>query len=179
LIDINVVDHASIVRPDFYRLIDDRSYEYGDSGYLLLVHPVWIHENLPVNEKHHLHLLNVLDNLNKQRQDHHEDPSPVEDIIDPDLLAYRPRLFDQDKWTQWRLKQFTPYEQNHNNPQHGQSSSHQRLRDTYQWLPSDFIIRTDGTVDIQSSIYHLPYTENYQHDEFISFPISFSNDCCR
>ncbi|WP_147477415.1 DUF4246 family protein, partial [Corallococcus sp. AB038B] len=41
-------------------------------------------------------------------------------------------------------------------------SEHEQLRDTYQWLPSEFIIDQQGKVDILSSIHHLPPLPQYR-----------------
>jgi hypothetical protein len=45
---------------------------------------------------------------------------------------------------------------------YGKPSEHEQLRATYQWLPSECVIQTDGNVDIRSSIHHLPATPEYQ-----------------
>jgi hypothetical protein len=169
MIDVEPLDETSIIKPDFYRLIGDRNVGYGDGGQTFLVYPVWIHEHLPVSETRRGRLLGVLHALNEQRQDFHAAPSPVEDIIDPDLLAYRPRSFDRAKWIERCRRQLEPFEREARyfkrdlaNGEYAELSEHEQLRDTYQWLPSEFVIQTDGKVDIRSPIHHLPVTPEYR-----------------
>ncbi|CAF3386409.1 unnamed protein product [Rotaria sp. Silwood1] len=169
LINIENVDATPIVKPDFYRLIGDRYVQYGDGGDSFLVYPVWIQEYLPVSEKLREHLLETLQELNEQRHDHHAAPSPVEDIIDPDLLAFRPPSFERTKWIEHRRRQLEPceralryFKRDLTDGEYDHLSEHEQLRDTYQWLPSEFIVQTDGKVDIRKPILHLPVIPKYR-----------------
>jgi hypothetical protein len=93
-------------KPDFYLLHCDRRIHFGDGGYAFLTYPVWIQENLPIKQSCRERLLRVLYTLNEERQDFHPSPSPVEDIIDPDLLPYRPpSTFDRNQWIERRKRQ--------------------------------------------------------------------------
>jgi hypothetical protein len=58
-----------------------------------------------LNHSYRERLLRVLYTLNEERQDFHTSPSPVEDIIDPDLLPYRqPSTFVRNDWIKRRKK---------------------------------------------------------------------------
>lgn len=157
-------------RPDFYRLHGDRPAEFGDGGYAFLAYPVWIHEQLPVEEKRRLRLLDVLYQLNEERKDCHTAPSPVEDIIDPDLLPCRPPpAFNRDQWIERRMKQLQTderkthkFKRDLNLGEYQNLSEHEKLRDSYQWLPAEFVIDTDGKVDIRTPIHHLPVLPEYK-----------------
>lgn len=171
LIDLaEEIDENAIDKPDFYRLHGDRKVGYGDGGQDFLVYPVWIHDNLPVKDLYRQRLLNVLNELNDERRDCHPAPSPVEDIIDPDLLPFRPpSVFDRDRWIARRQKQLTNAERQQRTfkrdlgyGDYDNLSEHEKIRDTYQWLPSDFVIQTDGRVDIQTPIHHLPVLPQYR-----------------
>jgi len=87
----------------FYRLANNHHCRYADGGEDFLQYPIWINKALELN-KCRERLVEALDKLNEERQDHHVEPSPVEDIIDPDLLICRPKQFDRDVWIQWRTK---------------------------------------------------------------------------
>lgn len=165
------IDETTIDKPDFYRLDRDQETNYGDGGYSFLVYPVWIQEHLPVNESRRQRLLDVFYRLNDERQDFHPAPSPVEDIIDPDLLAYPPpTTFDRDRWIARRLRhleKFSEREARHfkrdlTDGEYNDLSEHEQIRDTYQWLPSDFVIDREGKVDIKSPIHHLPAVPKYR-----------------
>ena len=165
-----VSDDTRMCRPDFYRLHGDRDVKYGDGGQNFLVYPVWIHEQLPVKEARRKRLLHALHQLNIQRQDVHASPSPVEDIIDPDLLPQRPPAdFNRDQWIERRRQQDQGNDHqlrdfNRDLASGGYSviSEHEQLRDSYQWLPSDFVIDKDGKVDIRTPISHLPVLDEYR-----------------
>ena len=170
LVDLKTVEENSTTTlPDFYRINGDREVAYGDGGYSFMVFPVWIHNELPIKESRRQRLLDVLYQLNDQRQDFHPEPSPVEDIIDPDLLAYRPSSFDRDKWIK---RQRDSLERIRNGRRvfdrdlaegaYDNLSEHEKLRDSYQWLPSEFIIDSRGYVDIRTPIQHLPATPEYR-----------------
>ncbi|CAF3335477.1 unnamed protein product [Rotaria sp. Silwood2] len=164
------IDEKIIDKPDFYRLHGDRNIGFGDGGQAFLVYPVWIHENLPVSELHRKRLLNTLYKLNEERKDFHPYPSPVEDIIDPDLLPFRPILtFDRNQWIAQRLKQLQTseyelrqFKQYLDQRAYNDFSEHEKLRNTYQWLPSEFIIDKNGKVDIKTPIHHIPVLPEYR-----------------
>ncbi|CAF1106342.1 unnamed protein product [Didymodactylos carnosus] len=159
---------------EIYRICGDRQVEYGDGGQSDLVYPIWINERLSFPEHRRQRLTRRLLELNEQRQDFHPEPSPVEDIIDPDLLACRP--MNTRSWTERHLKELEeqkntwPYERDFRcfkrdlaQGEYDQLSDAIKLRETYQWLPSEFIIKKDGKIDICSPIYQLPViSENKQ-----------------
>ncbi|CAF4923328.1 unnamed protein product, partial [Rotaria sp. Silwood1] len=97
------------------------------------------------------------------RQDFHDYPSPVEDIIDPDLLVYQP-----DGVKQNASGYFEPSEMQ---PRLWNSREELPLCSTYQWLPSRFRICTSTSthidfteykVHIETPILHLPMNEEYE-----------------
>ena len=163
-------DGSHMRRPDFYRLHGDRDVEYGDGGRDFLVYPVWIHEQLPVKESLRKRLLHALHQLNNQRQDFHASPSPVEDIIDPDLLPQRPPAeFNRDQWIERQRKQaegkdrqLRTFNRDLTLGDYTEFSEHEQLRNSYQWIPSDFVIDKDGKVDIRTPIPHLPVLAEYR-----------------
>lgn len=165
------IDETTIVKEDFYRLHGDQEVHFGDGGYAFLIYPVWIQEHLPVSETRRQRLLDILYRLNDQRRDFHPSPSPVEDIIDPDLLAYPPpSTFDRDRWIARRLRQlellndqkFRHFKRDLNRGDYNDLSEHEQIRDTYQWLPSKFVIDREGKVDILSPIHQLPAVPRYR-----------------
>ncbi len=172
LIDLSEkIDGTTIDKPDFYRLHGDRQAEFGDGGEAFLVYPVWIHEQLPISESRRKRLLTVLQQLNEERQDFHPSPSPVEDIIDPDLLSCPPSpAFDRNQWIARRLNQLGPpdnresryFKRDIARGDYENLSEHEQLRDTYQWLPSEFVIDQHGKVDILTPIHHLPPLPQYR-----------------
>ncbi|CAF0969179.1 unnamed protein product [Didymodactylos carnosus] len=160
-----ILDNAVLPeKPDFYRLAGDRYVTYGDGGSSSLVYPVWINEHLSISESRRQRLTQALYTLNEQRQDFHQEPSPVEDIIDPDLLPNCPPSFDRQKWIeqqQDKLKNneynLRHFKRNLANGEYNDLSKHVKLRETYQWLPSEFVLtKSNGKVDILSPIHHLP-----------------------
>ncbi|UJR32942.1 hypothetical protein I4U23_020403 [Adineta vaga] len=171
MIDPNeTIDETTIQKPDFYRLHGDRLAEFGDGGEAFLAYPVWIHEQIPDVEKHRQRLLNTLYELNNQRQDFHPSPSPVEDIIDPDLLPYKPETtFNRNEWIERRKKELkgvdrklSRFKRDLNQGDYNNLSEHEQIRDTYQWIPSEFVIDTDGKVDIRTPIQHLPVSPEFK-----------------
>lgn len=172
LIDPNEeIDETSIERPDIYRITGDRQAEFGDGGEAFLSYPVWIQEKLPVSESRRQRLLNIFYQLNDERKDFHASPSPVEDIIDPDLLSYPPlSTFDRDQWAARRIRQMQMpkdrelryFKRDLAEGSYDNLSEHEKLRETYQWLPSEFVIDRNGKVDIQSPIHHLPPLSQYR-----------------
>ena len=164
------IDETIIDKPDFYRLRGDRFIEFGDGGEAFLIYPVWIHEHLPVSESCRKRLLNILYQLNQERQDFHPSPSPVEDIIDPDLLSHRPSsTFDRNQWIARKKKQLEADERRSrqfirdlNQNEYDDLSEHEQIRDRYHWLPSEFLIDKDGNVKIQTPIHHLPLLSEYE-----------------
>lgn len=166
----SVSDDGTLVLPDFYRITGDFEVAYGDGGYSHLVYPVWIQEHLPLKEYRRVRLLEHFYQLNDERKDFHEEPSPVEDIIDPDLLAYRPRQFDRRLWIENERRRLAHQERklryfnrDINQGDYNDLSEHEQLRDTYQWLPSEFTIETDGKVDIRTPIHHLPILPEFRN----------------
>ena len=164
------IDETTMNKPDFYRLHGDRQVAFGDGGQAFLTYPVWVHEHLPVSERCRKRLLNTLYQLNEQRKDFHPSPSPVEDIIDPDLLAFRPAsTFDRNEWIARQKNQMvmSSYELRHfqrdlQDGAYNHLSEHEQLRNRYQWLPSEFVIDEKGKVDIKTPIHHLPVLSEYR-----------------
>lgn len=165
------IDETTIEKSDFYRLHGDRTVHYGDGGEDFLVYPVWIQEYLPISEKRRQRLLDVLHELNNQRQDFHESPSPVEDIIDPDLLISPPKTtFNRDQWIAQELKrkeaigsrEARQFKRDIIDGDYTDLSDHEKIRSTYQWLPSNFIIDDNGKVDILTPIHQLPLLAQYR-----------------
>jgi hypothetical protein len=165
-----IIHETTIDKPDFYRLHGDHEIEYGDGGYSFLVYPVWIHENLPIKQSCRERLLHALYTLNHERKDFHPSPSPVEDIIDPDLLPYQPpSTFDRNKWIERRKKQLEKFDRQQrrfkrdlDDGEYNDLSEHEKIRDTYQWVPSEFVIDKNGKVDIRTRINHLPVLSEYK-----------------
>ena len=157
----------------FYRIAEDHFCSYGDGGEDFLEYPVWINKTSDLHECRE-RLDAGLNKLNEERQDHHDDPSPVEDIIDPDLLICRPGEFDRDTWIQWRARdhedsynlseyQFETLEEYIVAQLDEGVTDHVKLRSTYQWMPSEFVIDTHGHVTITTAIAQLERTpENEQ-----------------
>ncbi|CAF0913740.1 unnamed protein product [Adineta ricciae] len=172
MIDAEEVNNETTTpKPDFYRLHGDRYVQFGDGGSAFLAYPVWIHEQLPVSDSRRQRLTNTLYELNEKRQDHHPSPSPVEDIIDPDLLPYKPSpVFNRDRWIERRLKQLKKsdrvlrnFKRDLSRGDYNDLSEHEQIRNCYQWVPSEFVIDKDGKVDIVTPIHHLPVLTEYKH----------------
>ncbi|CAF2893734.1 unnamed protein product [Rotaria sp. Silwood2] len=157
----------------FYRLAQDCHCEYGDGGEDFLQYPIWINKSLNLN-KCRERLVQALHKLNEQRQDHQNEPSPVEDIIDPDLLICCPQKFDRDAWIEQRKKQCQDsydawnfngqtLEEKIVNEVDKEITEHVKLRSTYQWMPTVFVIDQNGHVTITTDIPQLIRTpENEQ-----------------
>lgn len=165
------IDENSIKKPDFYRIHGDRYVHFGDGGEGFLIYPVWIQEYLPISETRRQRLLNVFQELNNQRKDFHDHPSPVEDIIDPDLLTSPPQIsFNRDQWIAKELQRrktinerdARQFQRDISDGEYTDLSDHEKIRSTYQWLPSDFIIDDNGKVDIITPIHQLPLLEQYR-----------------
>lgn len=166
LVDLSEeIDETTINKPDFYRLHGDREVRYGDGGEDFLVYPVWIQEQLPISRTRRQRLLDFFHELNNQRKDFHEHPSPVEDIIDPDLLVSPPKTsFNRNQWIANELKrkliinsrEGRQFQRDIKEDAYTDLSEHEKLRSTYQWLPTDFTIDENGRVDIVSPIHQLP-----------------------
>jgi hypothetical protein len=119
--------------PVYYRLSGDWHECDSMNGIdVVLQYPVWINETLFLSEDRELcrqRLNDAFDHLNDERQDHHPYPSPVEDIVDPDLLLYSPPL---------------------------SATPNTSIRNAYQWIPSKFIVNNEtNEVRIASPICHL------------------------
>jgi hypothetical protein len=130
-------------------------------------------------------LVRALDKLNDERHDHHPEPSPVEDIIDPDLLLYHPNDFDRNAWIEWRTKEWhaeEPDDEEHLFDTEFKTveekaafevdqkiTDHVKLRSRYQWMPTNFVIDENGHVKISTNIPQLERTlENEQTYEDIA-----------
>jgi hypothetical protein len=145
----------------FYRLAEDRHCKYGDGGADFLQYPVWINKALNLN-KCRERLDKALDKLNKKRKDHHDEPSPVEDIIDPDLLVCRPDKFDRVAWIEQRTAEtgdsFEHWNSRFDTVEDDVAANadgiteHVKLRSTYQWMPTKFVIDENGHVTITTNI---------------------------
>ncbi|CAF3697679.1 unnamed protein product [Rotaria sp. Silwood1] len=66
--------------------------KHHEPEYYAVEYPIWQCDNVCGKKRMDIRyeLLRTFHKLNKQRQDFHDYPSPVEDIIDPDLLVYQP-----------------------------------------------------------------------------------------
>ena len=159
-------------RHNFYRIAVDRHCSYGDGGEDFLQYPVWINKSLNLNECRE-RLVHALNKLNEERQDHHDEPSPVEDIIDPDLLVCRPKKFDRDAWIEWRVEnlrastdssdsdsgsEFGGIEERAAHEADEEITEHVKLRSMYQWMPTIFAIDQNGHVTIETAIPQLERT---------------------
>jgi hypothetical protein len=60
--------------------------------YFAVEYPIWQRDKVCGKKRSEIRyeLLRTLKKLNEERHDVHDFPSPVEDIIDPDLLVYQP-----------------------------------------------------------------------------------------
>ncbi|UJR19560.1 hypothetical protein I4U23_022690 [Adineta vaga] len=127
-------------RQSHYRISGDwHEHDPMDGIDIICRYPVWINEKLLDNDLCRQRLLDVFDQLNNERQDHHPSPSPVEDIVDPDLLSYRP-FFNAEQ-------------------------DNLLLRNTYQWVPSKFLINNKtNEVNIVSPICHLENRNGIYND---------------
>ncbi|UJR17982.1 hypothetical protein I4U23_004883 [Adineta vaga] len=142
---------------------------YGDGGSATLQYPIWIFDGLSnsINDNNtdvREELLQTFYQLNDQRKDFHKYPSPVEDIIDPDLLPYKPsgppltlNLSSDDDHPN--------YDSDEDTTENETNATSSFLRDTYQWTPSEFRIVHDidkCEVHIETPINHLPMTQQYE-----------------
>lgn len=119
--------------PSYYRIRGDwHDYDREDGVNVVCRYPVWVNETLLEGKDGELcrqRLSDVFHLLNDKRQDHHPYPSPVEDIVDPDLLPYCPS---------------------------SSKTLNTSLRNSYQWIPSKFIVNNEtNEVSIASPICHL------------------------
>lgn len=144
----------------FRRLAEDRTCTYGDGGGLFLEFPIWVCENLVVDCRERL--LKGLNALNEERQDHHADPSPVEDIIDPDLLLCRPGEFDGKGWIKEQVNMAKADNRYYVEADDVDKDEHVQLRSTYRWLPTELRIGTDNSVEIITQISQLEQTGKNQ-----------------
>ncbi|CAF1212031.1 unnamed protein product [Didymodactylos carnosus] len=146
----------------YYRPFPDEPVTYGDGGYCNMKFPVLVYNNISLSEGHIVEesrerLLNVFYKMNEERKDFHEYPSPVEDIIDPDLLVCRPPSVPPPP-----DQPLNPLSDDTDDSRSSSSEEQQPtmpLRLTYQWIPSEFRIFEDGKVRIETPISHLPMTE--------------------
>ncbi|CAF5083578.1 unnamed protein product, partial [Rotaria sp. Silwood1] len=103
------------------------------------------------------------------------EPSPVEDIIDPDLLVCRPSQFDREIWIKKRVKGYkdVDYDRYDDDDEKLEKKAtveldkeiteHVKLRSTYQWMPAIFQIDQNSHVTITTPIPQLEKTsENEQ-----------------
>jgi hypothetical protein len=156
-----VISHDGIYyRPPAFCL---EGVSYGDSGYFSQDFPIWICGGVSecvsnfesdVREE----LLKVFYELNEQRKDFHIHPSPVEDIIDPDLLVCKPL---QPLGRSCPTVGFHWNSNAANIPTYDFST----LRGSYQWIPSIFRLsrnnENEWQVHIETPISHLPMTDEY------------------
>ena len=102
-----------------------------------------------------------------------DEPSPVEDIIDPDLLVCRPDEFDRDARIEWRVREhrdsydssnysFETLEEKVAFQLDEGVTEHVKIRSTYQWMPSEFVIDENGHVKITTDI---PQLERIHENE--------------
>ncbi|CAF4383104.1 unnamed protein product, partial [Didymodactylos carnosus] len=129
----------------YYHAFHTKTVYYGDDGSMRLQYPVWIldgkYDSSDSTSSCSTTTEALLDDfyeLNNERRDFHAHPSPVEDIIDPDLLIYRPQIADAER------------------------EEEMSLRDQYQWIPSDFRVNRNE-VHIETPICHLPMNEKYEN----------------
>ena len=128
--------------PRYYRICGDwHEYDPMDMIYIVLRYPVWVNENLFTSNELQLccqRLTKKFYEINEIRQDHHPYPSPVEDIVDPDLLLYRPNM---------------------------PPITNTSLRNSYQWIPSKFLVNNKThVVKIISPICHLENNNGIYED---------------
>ena len=129
--------------PSYYRIRGDRhEYNPDDGVDIICRYPVWVNENLISDEDDQGHfgqrLAAKFYRLNDDREDRHPRPSPVEDIVDPDLLICRPPL---------------------------SYTSATSRRHIYQWIPSKFIVNNrTNEVKIVSPICHLENQDGIYDD---------------
>lgn len=145
---------------------------YGDSGSIGMEYPIWVcgglSKSLPdTNRNVREELLEIFYRLNEERKDFHKQPSPVEDIIDPDLLVCKPiqpmapppSVLSLPRDSMYWLKDIY-------DPALRWNYDPIALRGSYQWIPSEFRIchneNDDYQVHIETPISHLPMTEEYQ-----------------
>lgn len=165
------------VEDSFYRLAEDYGCTYGDGGENFLQYPIWVNKTLKLSECRQ-RLVEALDKLNEQRKDYHDHPSPVEDIIDPDLLVCRPKQFNREKWIEWCATEhsdlYDSWDGRFETPEEkfayeldNDVTEHIKLRSTYQWMPTEFVIERNGHVTIKTSIpqlERLPENEQFYQD---------------
>lgn len=129
--------------PSYYRIRGDRhEYNPDDGVDIICRYPVWVNENLISDDDDQGHfgqrLAAKFYRLNDDREDRHPRPSPVEDIVDPDLLICRPPL---------------------------SYTSATSRRHIYQWIPSKFIVNNKtNEVKIVSPICHLENQDGIYDD---------------
>ena len=127
---------------DFYPM----GVQYGDGGEMDLEHPVWMSDALSkrisgFGTATRNQLLEVFHKTNEERQDFHKYPLPIEDIIDPDLLVCKP------------VKPVSPLPASTSSSRNSISQDsidfkkfnklnfdRLTLRESYQWIPSEFCI---------------------------------------
>jgi len=149
--------------PVMYRLAGDYRANFGDGGAAHLVYPVWIAPQLTdVDPDLRSRLLLLLRKLGNARKDFHVG-SPVKDIIDPDLC---PRLMkDEANYVLNRIAEYklrmtrgaSDHELCQSLPpdlRNGQLEPDEslKLREQYQWIPSNFEVKLNGEVEILTPI---------------------------
>jgi hypothetical protein len=145
---------------------------YGDGGYMVLKYPIWVcgglSKSIPdINTNIREELLEVFYRLNNERKDFHKYPSPVEDIIDPDLLVCKPIQPPAPPASSILSPRRHYYNiDDISDPNIRWNYDPSTLRGSYQWIPSEFRIchneNDDYQVHIETPISHLPMTEEYQ-----------------
>ncbi|CAF3855440.1 unnamed protein product [Rotaria sp. Silwood1] len=164
---------SELCTDEFYRLAKDFHCSYGNGGDSFLQYPVWINESMKLNECRE-RLVQALHKHNNQRQNHQHEPSPVEDIIDPDLLVCRPSQFDREIWIKKRVKEYKDDDYNRYDDDDEKLENkttieldkeiieHVKLRSTYQWMPAVFQIDQNSHVTITTPI---PQLERISENE--------------
>eukprot|EP01113_Clastostelium_recurvatum_P001134 TRINITY_DN10470_c0_g3_i1.p1 TRINITY_DN10470_c0_g3~~TRINITY_DN10470_c0_g3_i1.p1 ORF type:complete len:622 (+),score=111.44 TRINITY_DN10470_c0_g3_i1:136-1866(+) len=161
--------------PTIFRVHRDHKVKYGDGGRDNLFYPIWVTESLEgMKEFRRRRVVGALHQLCNQRQDY-QLPRPVQDIIDPDLFpqilpdyttwldSFKKRnkqaLDKKDRGDEvyQQMREFTRIELHEN-----EVPLIDRLRSTYQWVPSTFIIHPDRRVEIASPIHNLPVLPEYK-----------------
>ncbi len=141
----------------------DFQMQYGDGGHDYLAYPVY-YSNFPtLSESDRIEFFLLMEDLTR-RQGYRHESEPVEDLLDPD---YNPQYPSKDFATRRleainfhknrasMLKEHYPYDcwgwefKYHIPPE-------ATLRDTCQWVPTDFVVSSTGRVSIEGDIHNLP-----------------------
>ncbi|CAF0922227.1 unnamed protein product [Adineta steineri] len=158
---------------------DSEHVTYGGYGSMTLKYPIWVCDHLSKSNSNlesdmREELLEVFYALNDKHKDFHKYPSPVEDIIDPDLLVCKPieplappSAPAHSSYQDWDNDDNESSDDNDSNEDYDifnkWNYDPSTLRGSYQWVPSEFRICHDSNdtygVHIETPISHLPMTE--------------------